>query len=839
MLRLTQVYRGYQALYDYIKNFGIDFNTKCLVKIFTSSMDKEQSVDVAKKVKEILPNSIIVGASSALAIIYNGQALEDETFIMIDIFEKLEINRTIFTYENKTPQQLAEEIHSVHCEIKSRETAVVGIIMSYGYSNVEAFLNAINDLSPFLSLTGAISGPIISKNITGFVFTDDGVIENGIITFCANGSEIRNFVKTVTTVDTINDEIFEITGVNTEFVETIDNKPALEWMMNYLDITHDDLLDTPDYNELIKNDYLIHFPFIMQNSDNCARFTKWDSKLDKLSIHHATVKRGDKFKMGYVNPNKVLKESYELCEEALDTPIEHLFVYSCFLRQLYMKNGLEWELSPFDKYNVCGIFVGGEIACSDEKNYFYASARTIQGIAENEKYLIPNMTALENIPAKIDSEIEESKGKILLKTKFNVLNDDNEVDKIQKHIDIHFDLPNIYQYEDDVVIKKYNKIALVEILTADATIAFAGQDTYYIACRDILKDVKQFVIEQGLNKLISFYTLNYKTLLIACSDKVDNEEFRKYMSIIHEQFEYPTSKETEISGVVRFALVIGGGNDMIDIGIDTLLINKNSQDNFIVCDRNFTKDISISEETKVIDLLNRAVNKKLIVPFYQGIRNNITGKIDKYEALMRIIDENGVTYSPFVFLNIAKKYKFYNKISQMMIEQVFNDFMEREESVSINISLYDIQSANFRKWLMNKLATYPHPNRIIIEFVETENYQEINLLFDFVNQIRAMGSNIAVDDFGAGYSTFSTIVALNPDFIKIDGSIIGKLVQSEDNVVILNSIKYLAEQMGAQIVAEFVENQQIQSILEEHHVNHSQGYHFSKPMPLNQIDKRD
>ncbi len=202
---------------------------------------------------------------------------------------------------------------------------------------------------------------------------------------------------------------------------------------------------------------------------------------------------------------------------------------------------------------------------------------------------------------------------------------------------------------------------------------------------------------------------------------------------------------------------------------------------------------------------------------------------------MRIVDEDGKVYSPFVFMDTAKKYKYYNRISQMMIDQVLEDFKNRQETVSINVSMYDIQSSIFNTWLVDKLKNYPHPEKVIIEFVETENYQTLEVLFDFIGNIRDIGGKIAVDDFGSGYSTFTTIVSINPDYIKIDGSIIGKIVNNNNNLVILNTIKHLAEQMNTQTVAEFVENSEIQDIVKEYGVTHSQGYYFAKPLPIGEI----
>ncbi len=239
-----------------------------------------------------------------------------------------------------------------------------------------------------------------------------------------------------------------------------------------------------------------------------------------------------------------------------------------------------------------------------------------------------------------------------------------------------------------------------------------------------------------------------------------------------------------------------------------------------------------NEELLVLDLINRAIDHDLVTPFYQGIHNNISSKIDKYESLMRIVDLDEKIYAPFTFMEISKRYKMYNHISRKMIGKVLDDFTLRNEEISINISLYDIDSSSFRRWFIERIAKFPSPERVIIEVVESDDFKDVDVFFEFINQVKALGCKIAIDDFGSGYSTFSTVLQLEPDYIKIDGSIISLLSVDEKSVAVLDTIQYLAEKLGAKTVAEFVENIEIQRILEQYRIAYSQGYYYSKPQPL-------
>ncbi len=132
-------------------------------------------------------------------------------------------------------------------------------------------------------------------------------------------------------------------------------------------------------------------------------------------------------------------------------------------------------------------------------------------------------------------------------------------------------------------------------------------------------------------------------------------------------------------------------------------------------------------------------------------------------------------------------------------------------------------------WFLQRLTKHTDPSKIIIEFVETENYNTNDVLTAFLREAREIGCKIAVDDFGVGFATYTSIVSLKPDIIKIDGDIIKNIDTSDENKMILDSICYMAKLIGAQMVAEFVENESIQQVVEQNNVRYSQGYHFSKP----------
>ncbi len=405
----------------------------------------------------------------------------------------------------------------------------------------------------------------------------------------------------------------------------------------------------------------------------------------------------------------------------------------------------------------------------------------------------------------------------------------------EKLIDHRFGIASYEQYLIDLKEKKFSKICLTEVINADMNIATYGEESYFSTCSEIFQMGNMAYKQMGIDHLIHTYIHTYKSFIAVANDDMSDEDFYNLMKANHEQYELITDSQTGIGGVSRFVLAFG--ENLINRAKCAFYLNKGSQTNFILASN---ENEQIAEQTeknqKIFDLLNYAILNNKVVPFYQGIYDNKEGKINKYEALMRIYDKEGKVVPPGLFLDVAKKFKLYLPLSKIIIDKCLTDFEDKKSKLGFNISLFDIQSTSFREWLLDRLKRHPTPNNVVIEFVETENYNKDNLLYEFLQDAREIGCEIAVDDFGVGYATYVSIMSLKPDVIKIDGEIISTLPTNHDNRMILRSIKYMADLVGAKTTAEFVENADVQKVVIENKIDFSQGYHFAKPQPIEELN---
>ncbi|PHM18583.1 MAG: hypothetical protein CJD30_01310 [Sulfuricurvum sp. PD_MW2] len=235
--------------------------------------------------------------------------------------------------------------------------------------------------------------------------------------------------------------------------------------------------------------------------------------------------------------------------------------------------------------------------------------------------------------------------------------------------------------------------------------------------------------------------------------------------------------------------------------------------------------------------LKEAIEESRIVPYFQPIVDNKTGKIIKYEALMRLIERDGKAISPPQFLDIAKKTKLYPELTKIMIEKVAAVFTNLTIPVSINLSLQDLINLHLANYLEQVIQENHMGKLLIFEILESEGIENYSAVSEFVDRFKAIGCRFAIDDFGSGYSNFDHLLKLTIDTLKIDGSLIKNLPHDRNAQIFVKHICEFAHEMGITVVAEFVANEDIYNQVCAMGVDASQGYYFYEPSPM-LIDER-
>jgi c-di-GMP phosphodiesterase len=227
--------------------------------------------------------------------------------------------------------------------------------------------------------------------------------------------------------------------------------------------------------------------------------------------------------------------------------------------------------------------------------------------------------------------------------------------------------------------------------------------------------------------------------------------------------------------------------------------------------------------------LREALAEDRIMPYYQPIVDAKTGKIERYEALVRMIEPNGTAITPFFFLEISKKLKLYQSITKIMASKSFKKFENSKHAVSINVSTEDILSLAVKEFILKKLEELNGRCKVIFEIVESDGIENYDDVSSFITSVKKYGAQVAIDDFGTGYSNFEHLLRLNIDYIKIDGSLIKNITTDKNSEIIVETIVSFAKKLGLKTIAEFVHSKEVLEKVKEMDIDYAQGFYLSEP----------
>eukprot|EP01013_Petalomonas_cantuscygni_P000407 TRINITY_DN10409_c0_g2_i1.p3 TRINITY_DN10409_c0_g2~~TRINITY_DN10409_c0_g2_i1.p3 ORF type:complete len:577 (-),score=66.29 TRINITY_DN10409_c0_g2_i1:5761-7491(-) len=208
------------------------------------------------------------------------------------------------------------------------------------------------------------------------------------------------------------------------------------------------------------------------------------------------------------------------------------------------------------------------------------------------------------------------------------------------------------------------------------------------------------------------------------------------------------------------------------------------------------------------------------------------------EFLVRLKEGDDIIL-PGAFIPAAERFSLMTKIDRKVIELAFRYLdqtgLGREETGTffINLSGSSFNEPGLFLYIC-ELADTHHlkPERVCFEITETSAIANLNVTQQFINTAKKRGFEFALDDFGAGMSSFSYLKALPVDYLKVDGGFVRNLLTDPIDLGIVDACNRIGHAAGLKTVAEFVENDEVKNRLVELGLDYAQGYGISKPCPL-------
>jgi diguanylate cyclase len=236
--------------------------------------------------------------------------------------------------------------------------------------------------------------------------------------------------------------------------------------------------------------------------------------------------------------------------------------------------------------------------------------------------------------------------------------------------------------------------------------------------------------------------------------------------------------------------------------------------------------------------LRRAIEKNDLALFYQPKVSLQTNELCGAEALARWNHPTHGFIAPDEFIPMAERTRMIKQLTQWVLKRAFRDCATWHEQgldikVSVNLSTRDLHDPDLPDLIAGIAAsTGIKPEWIILEITESAVMTEPENALAIINRLNTMGYQFSIDDFGTGYSSFAYLKRLPLAELKIDKSFVMDLLNSENDMTIVNAIINLAHNLGLYVTAEGVESAAILAKLKEYNCDIAQGYYLSKPMAV-------
>lgn len=226
-----------------------------------------------------------------------------------------------------------------------------------------------------------------------------------------------------------------------------------------------------------------------------------------------------------------------------------------------------------------------------------------------------------------------------------------------------------------------------------------------------------------------------------------------------------------------------------------------------------------------------AIEARRVVPYFQPILDVASRRIVAYEVLSRI-QLDGKIIRADEFVEIAEKIGVIHRLDMLVLEQALSILSAQGHcgEIFVNLSPRALVLNEFARDLRRIVAesSIP-PAQIVFEITERDTVKNLALLERFLNDLKADGFKLAIDDFGSGFSSFHYLRRFPIDYLKIEGDFIANMLNSPKDHTFVTSIRSLAREMGIVVVAEYVESAEVLGELERLEVHRAQGYYIGRP----------
>ena len=829
MKTVNIIFTTLQELSMSIVQNELEDSPSLLVQLFIEFPNRAYIESLLELLREKFPLATVIGATSDGVIAFDQVYVERKNVIAFSYFEKTTLRLAGYSHEKEhmNAYECGKKVVKDLCDENTK------LLISFAdglYTNGEDYVHGIANERADIIIAGGLAGDN-GKIEETYVFTKDEIISKGVVAVALKGEALhvsngytfdwKPIGKTMSVTKAVKNRIYELDGI-----------PIVDIYAKYMG------RELADALPLIG----IEFPLVFEEDGMLIGRAPIAIHPDGSLSFAGNVKEGISVRFGVGNISEILRAGnyrmHKIASQALfDT--ESIFIYSCMARRRFMQTQISDELDFLNSIaTVSGFFTYGEFYHTEHSNQLLNETMTMVLLSESDeppkelflldkrkKYSITNEQVLAHLANAVSDELEALNHSLEERIKASAMLIEN-----QAYYDKLTGLPNRLSLISRLKESVGKTIILINIDDFTIINDFYGHTIGDNILKQLAKLLEKYVSHHNM-ELFKLPSDEYAVIAeIEHDENAIRSVMRDFLALINFHEFRVENTDVGMTVTIAAAFINKEGSGLINSDMALKLAKKAGQSLMI-----FDEDLRLSQEyaknIETANLIKDAIEHDRIVPYYQPILDVNTLKIAKYESLIRLIKEDGTPLSPYYFLEIAQKIKLYPKLTQIMIDKTFSYFSKNGLHFSINLAFSDIMNENTQQYLFAKIKEYSIAKQLTIEILETQEIDSESAIFSFIENVYALGAQIAIDDFGSGFANFEYMTKNKSDIMKIDGSLIKNIDKDENARLVVETIVSFAKKLQKKTVAEFVHSKEIFDIVKEMGVDYVQGYYLGEPKP--------
>lgn len=363
-------------------------------------------------------------------------------------------------------------------------------------------------------------------------------------------------------------------------------------------------------------------------------------------------------------------------------------------------------------------------------------------------------------------------------------------------------------------------------------------DTFGYRLGDEVIATVAFELANALRKhdVIGRYSANkFGLILPRCGPDALHSTSTRLINIIAEQ-PIKTSK-----GIIPVTISIGGvvvpqyasnAQDAVSHSLEALdNAKKKSMNGYAIYEHSSDRETQRKRNLQLANEIISALNERRMHLSLQPIVCATSRQVSHYECLLVMETADGEMVSAGEFLPVAERLGLCRLIDYRTLELTI-ELLKKDPDLKLALNVSSLTTGD-SNWLIVMRASAGRDRsileRLMVEITETVSINDLEETASFVSSLRELGCSVAIDDFGAGYSTYKNLRLLDVDVVKIDGEFIKDLTHSEADQIFVRSLIDLAKSFNMKTVAEWVDNEETAAYLRDAGVDFLQGFSLGRP----------